>query len=205
MSNRTLVKMTAKEHHILFRTVTPTQKSLHNFKIPRDTIIGLKDNEEIIKRYCGSFAALRRDASARTLSIHFTWLSRFGCQIKGQEEIITLSYNKLLDFMERSAEPGGPKSWTALSLKSREKPKLEFCEKESLHTALENPIVRHKLVKFLRDNFYWEVPDKICFYNDHTPYSFIFRAFRNGELWLFGGLTLCKQENMNKAYYLIHT
>ena len=83
--------------------------------------------------------------------------------------------------------------------------KLEFCGKENLHAALENKTVRRKLVKFLRDNFWWKNASKICFYDDFLPYSFTFREFRNGKPEMCGGLILHGQENLDRAYYSIHT
>ena len=84
-------------------------------------------------------------------------------------------------------------------------PKLEFCGKENLHAALENKTVRRKLVKFLRDNFWWKSASKICFYDDFLSYSFTFREFRNGKPGMCGGLILHGQENLDRAYYSIHT
>ncbi len=205
MTDRILVKVTAEKHCILFRTVTSTEKSPHNFFIVRDTIRKLKDKGEITEHDCGSFAILRRDDTADLLSIHFTWLTGSGQRITGREETVTLSYERLLDFMERSSQADGPKEWSALSIESDRGPKLEFCAKKKLHAALENKTVRRKLVKFLRDNFRWKSASKICFYDDFVPYSFTFREFRNGQPGTCGGLILHGQENLDRAYYSIHT
>ena len=47
--------------------------------------------------------------------------------------------------------------------------------------------------------------DKIEFYDDYTPYSFIFREIRNGKPIVTGGLALHELEDIKKAHYSIHT
>lgn len=205
MTNRTLVKMTAMEHCILFRTITRAKKSPHTFYITRDAIAGLRDKGEITEHDGNSFAILRRNDAAGTMSIRFTWLSGGEGGLTGWEETVTLPYEKLLNFMERTAQTDGPKEWNTLSVKTSGQPKLEFCGKKNLHMVLGNPAVRRKLVKFLRDKFQWKGADKVCFYNDFVPYSFFFQEFCNGQPGMCGGLILHGQENMAEAYYSIHT
>ena len=205
MTGRTLVKITAMEHCILFRTVAHTQKSPRTFYIVREAITELRDKEEVTQCDGHSFATLRRNDAAGTMSIQFTWLSGSKRRVAGRMETVTIPYEKLLDFMERSAQPNGPKGWNVLSMETDRRPRLEFCGKENLHAVVANPTVRKKLVRFLRDNFHWKGVDKICFYNDFVEYSFFFREFSNGQPGMCGGLIFHMRENLDKAYYATHT
>lgn len=205
MNNRTMVKLSATEYCIGFRTVSFTGKSTHSFYILRRSIAELEKSDSIIAQDCGSFAELRRDKTAGTVHIQFTWLSGSDRQIKGRKEMVTLPYQKLRDFLEHSAQPDGPKACNVLSLEPIEKPCLVFCAQENLHAALGNPTVRRKLLRFLRNNFNWTGSEKVCFYNDVAPYSFFFREFRNGRPGMCGGLIFHGQKDLEKANYSIHT
>lgn len=206
MNNRILVKMTAENHCILFRTVTPTEKSPHAFYITRKTFAELKDRGEITGHDCGSFAILRWDDKTGTVIIHFTWLSCSGNdQVAGWEQTVKLPYEGLQNFMEKTAGKIGPPKWAALSVTSGKLPKLVFCGRENLHAVVGNKTVRRKLARFLRNNFRWQGADEIRFYNDFVPYSFFFQEFHGNQPGMCGGLILHGQENMEKAYYSIHT
>ena len=65
--------------------------------------------------------------------------------------------------------------------------------------------VRRKLIRFLRDNFQWGWSDEVRFYNDFLPYSFFFTEIRGGQQGICGGLILHGREDLNRAYYSIHT
>ena len=62
-----------------------------------------------------------------------------------------------------------------------------------------------KLVHFLRDEFRWSRSDRIEFYDDFVPHSFVFKEFRDGQPTMTGGLILHNQDDMQKASYSIHT
>lgn len=73
-----------------------------------------------------------------------------------------------------------------------------------------SPLPMHSLLRGLRArramaNFNWPRSDEVHLYNDFTPYSFFFREFAGGRACLCGGLILHGQEDMNKAYYGLHT
>lgn len=78
-------------------------------------------------------------------------------------------------------------------------------EQEDLHAVLENALVRRKLVRFLRDQFRWPYSERVEFYDDFMPYSFIFKEIRGGEPVMTGGLILHGQEDLEHAYYSMHT
>lgn len=206
MNNRVLLKAAASEHCISFRTVSRSRKSPKRFYVTRDEFARLEAQASITTHDGWSFAILRRDARADTLEIQFTWLNGGGDRLSGWEETVIVPYSQLAAFVRESAQEGGPREWKALSMDfSGRRPQLVFDAKKTLHAILNNGVVRRKLVRFLRDGFNWPRSEQIHFYNDFVPYSFFFREIQDGEAVMCGGLILHGQEDMNKAYYSVHT
>ena len=206
MNGRTLVKASASEHCICFRTVSRSRKSPKRFYVLRNEFAKLETQASVISHDAWSFAVLRRDAAEDTLEIQFTWLSGSDTHLHGWEETVTLPYSSLAFFVEESTLENGPQEWKALSIDtSRRRPKLVFDAKRTLHAILNNAVVRRKLFHFLRDNFKWPRSEQIRFFSDFVPYSFVFQEVCNGQPVMTGGLILHGQENMSKAYYSIHT
>lgn len=207
MNNRILVKVSAGENCIGFKTVSRRRKSGREFLVTRDELARLEDTPEIITRDLHSFAVLRRDIAAGTLRMNFTWLSG-GCSnvVSGWEESVTLPYDTLTAFVAASAQEGSPTNWSTLSICRTTRPKLVFHAQERLRECLANKAVRKKLSHALRDNFHYPNVDEICFYHDFTPYSFLFREIRNGRADVVGGLIFHNYDNdLKKAHYSIHT
>lgn len=145
MSNRTLVKVYAGENCIGFRTISRNRKSRQRYLVTRDEPARLEYEPQIITQDIHSFAVLRRDSDAGTLNINFSWLSgRSGGKLEGWEEMITLSYDALVDFVQASAQEDGQKEWKTLSIEKVTTPQIEFVDKERLHKCLENKVVRKK-------------------------------------------------------------
>lgn len=205
MTDRTLVKITKSPISLDFRTIRFGRKSSRQFNIFRDDILKLKNIHTVVVENCGDFAILRRDQCSRTISIQFTWLSSARGQVRGWEETVTLPYDSFLDFAERNKQSGGSEKWALLSLKTKNSPKLVFCEQKSLCAAIKNKTVRRKLFRFLRSNFRWQGTDEIRLYDDFVPYSFSFQEFVNGTPGICGRLILHGQDDLTKAYYSIHT
>ena len=206
MKNRVLLKATASENCISFRTVSRSRKSPKRFYITRDEFAMLEAQASITTHDGWSFAVLRRDTKADTLEIQFTWLSGGGDGLSGWEETVTVPYGRLAAFVRESAQEGGPKEWKVLSIDlSGRRPKLMFDAKKTLRAILNNGVVRRKLVRFLRDGFNWPRSEQIRLYSDFVPYSFFFREIQGGEAVMCGGLILHGQEDMSKAYYSVHT
>ena len=111
------------------------------------------------------------------------------------------------EFLETCRQPDGPKEFKAISLDpSRHCPGLVFDgNRANLRAAIDTPQVRRKLGKALAVNFNWPDADEIHLTDDFVPYSFFFREIRDGQARMCGGLILHSQEDMNKAYYGIHT
>lgn len=197
--------VTAGENGISLRTVNWLHKSTHGFYIMRQKLADLENMQEIIVHDINSFAVLRRDTHAGTVEIDFTWLNSNGCNVIGRLETVVLSYDKLATFLHDSAD-GGPAEWKALSPDNSGKyPQIVFKSRKNLHAALENCVVLHKLVRYLRDGFCWSRSEKIELFDDFLPYSFFFNEIRNGETFVSGGLILHRQENLEEAYYSVHT
>ena len=204
MDNRTLVKVSASENCIGFKTISRRKKSPRMFLVTRDMLARLEQESEIITQDIYSFAVLRLDAAARTLTINFSWLQRrYDCELTGWEETVILPYDKLMGFVEASTQEDGPKNWKVLSLQMSATPQIVFVDTEGLRRCLKNRTVRGKLARALRDNF--QGADRIEFYHDFEAYSFKFRSYRAGRSSYVGGLILHDQDDLKKAHYSVHT
>lgn len=205
-SRNTLVKAYAGEYGIDFRTINRNRKSPHRFYIPRDDLKELEHKPKIIVQDIRSFAVLRMNTYAGTLEIEFTWLNGDRNNISGFQQSVVVSYEKFMAFVHQSIVESGPKEWKTLSIdNSRKQPKLIFSSRKNLHEALQNATIRRKLTRFLRGGFQWPDADQIELQDDFLPYSFGFREIKNGEIALSGGLILHQQDDIEKAFYSIHT
>lgn len=207
MKNRNiLVKAYAEEYGIDFRTVSRHRKSPHRFYILRDKLAELECRPEIIVRDIRSYAVLCRNVHAGTLEIEFNWLDGDGYSISGCQETVALPYEKFAAFVHNSTLENGVAEWKVLSAEnSAKQPQIVFRSRKNLHEALQNDIIRRKLVRFLRDGFQWPDAERIELHDDFLPYSFGFHEIRNGKTALSGGLILHQQDDIKKSYYGIHT
>ena len=205
VNDRILVKVYADEYCIGFKTVSRKRKSKQRFLVTRDELARLAHEQSVITRDIHSFAILRRDTAAGTLSIDFSWLNG-GCggTLTGWEETVTLSYDALMAFVEASAQEGGPVTWKALSIQQTTTPQIVFVDQDGLRRCLENKTVRGKLARALRDNF--QGYERVVLYHDFQAYSFLFRSFQGDRPFITGGLIFHNYQNdLGKAYYSIHT
>lgn len=205
LNNRTLVKVSAGENCIGFKTISRRRKSGQTYLVARSELAHLKDNMEVVTNDIRSFATLRRNAAAGTLTIDFSWLhSKCGDELIGWNEMVTLPYDALMSFVEVSPQECGPKSWKVLSLQTAVTPRIVFVDTEGLRRCLENRTVRGKLARALRDNF--QGAERVEFYHDFEAYSFMFRSYRAGRLSITGALILHNyQGNLKTATYSAHT
>ena len=204
MENRTLVKISAGENCIGFKTISRRRKSPRTFLVTRDMLARLEQEPEIVTQDIHCFAALRLNTATRTLSINFCWLqSRRNNELDGWEETVPLPYDALMAFVKASAQEGGPKNWRVLSLQATMTPQIVFVDTEGLRKCLENRTVRGKLTRALRDNFHGA--DRVEFYHDFEAYSFMFQSYRAGRPSIVGGLILHGQGDLKKACYSVHT
>ena len=206
IKKNTLVKAYAEEYGIDIRTVSRSRKSPHRFYILRDALADLEHKPKIIVRDIRSFAVLCRNVCDGTLEIEFNWLNGNGYNLMGWEETVVIPYEEFAAFVHDSTVESGPSEWKTLSIdNSVRRPKLIFNSRRNLNAAIQNGIIRHKLVHFLRDGFCWPDAERIELHDDFIPYSFTFRQIKNGKTALSGGLILHLQDNIQKSYYSIHT
>lgn len=205
MSSRTMVKLIGCQYGIEFLTYS-REKESRSFYVRRDELAELSQRNEITVHDERSYATFRRDLYTGAVAVRFTWLSGCGNQLSGWEETLALPYAEIMDFAEASQKAGGPKHCRFLAMESKStQPQFVFCAAQRLHECLAVNDVRRKLIRFLRDNFRWPGSEQIRFYSDFVPYSFCFQEIREGRPCLSGGLILHRQENLDRAYYSIHT
>lgn len=205
MDERIMVKLTANEQFIEFQTILRNGSKSRNFYVSRDELLLLRTQNRLYARD-GSFAAFRTDRAADALHIDFYWLNyTTGDNFMGKLQTVTISLAEILEFARLSALAEGPQTWRTLSRKESAVPQLTFISSSSLKAVAGNKQVRKKLSKFLRDNFNWKNCSRILFYGDFAPYSFFFCEYRGEVPGICGGLILHGQENMEKAYYSVHT
>ncbi len=205
MSSRTMVKLLGTQHCVALRTISRNHKS-GSFCMFRSELMELETKDEVILCDGSSFAILRRNLCAATISIHISWLCNHSDTLTGRKETVVLPYGSFMAFAKAGLAEGHIANKSILSIEQgKPQPQMVFCDVERLHECLSRADVRRKLVRFLRDNFCWQGSEKICFYPDFVPYSFFFQEFRHGQPGLSGGLILHGQEDMSKAAYSIHT
>lgn len=206
MKDRTLVYMIFRTDCIALRTVSRLRKSPHRFYIPRSRLEELEHTPYMIAHDLNSFAVLRRDIYAGNIEIELTWLSGDGHAVSGYQETVILPYGQLAAYLDKSTSEDSPVVWKTLSIdNSHKQPQLVFKSSKNLHASLADNIVRHKLVRSLRDEFRWPQSERIEFYDDFLPYSFTFKEYQGGKSVMTGGLILHNQDDRKKARYSIHT
>lgn len=206
MTDRTMVKVSATENCLVFRTITKKRKSPRSFYVLRDDVKRLEQHGSVTANDIHCFAELRRDVAYDLVQIRFFWLRQMGAnRLEGHTEMERLPYGELMNYERVSRQNPGAAEWKVLSVDNVPMPRMVFRSTENLHAALSHRTVRRKLVRSLRDDFQWPWSEEIRFYNDSLPYSFFFREIRGGRPSICGGLILHGQENIDKAYYSIHT
>lgn len=201
MSNSTLVKLKLAGAELYLRTISRERKSPQNIMITTYSINSLCEPSQTarIERHEDSFVEMWKDSAYEMVHFRISWLNRDGSWITGWEQEINLPFSDLMQFIHGKMG----REWTVLSLKRPEYPKLVFCETDNLREAVNNLAVRRKLVRVLRDGFDFIRADKIMFYNEKAPYSFLFYLMNHEKDIGAATLTLEGQENMRRAQYTI--
>lgn len=208
MTNRIMLCAEAGENAVGIRTVSARMKSPHRFYIGYDEFDRLRQDGWAISSDIHSFVKLRLDQARDRIVFLFTWLAGRGPDhVEGTEQTVTLRWSEFEEFLQNSHRQDGSRTFRALSLDTgRDRPRLVFDgDRKNLKAAAGRRRIRHKLGKALARNFNWPDAEEVRLYNDFTPYSFFFREYRDGHPCLCGGLILHNQENMEKAYYGLHT
>lgn len=206
MDDSILIKVYAGDYCLGFRTVSRHRKSCQKLLIVREKVEALENQDTVIAHDLHSFAVLRRNVSAGTVTIDFSWLSGSSGHLTGWEQSVTLPYDALMEFARRSTEKDGPRMWNILSRQEKSQTKLVFYDQRRLRECLENRTVRKKFSRALRDSFRSPYVDQVIFGHDSEPFSFMFREVRNGRTGICGALILHNfQNDLKKAYYSVHT
>ena len=208
MNNRTMIKLSTSEDCVTLRTLSKDYHSPQGFVFTEKELLELEERRYMTVSDIRSFAkvSLRKSfEQAEVLEIEFTWLSDAGGgKVSGRTETVRLSYEKFKTSIKQSREDG--MQIKMLSLEESSRPKIEFQSRRNLKTVAETKALRKKLGKFLADHFLrWKGSRQITVYDDFEPYSFFFQEqtpYGNG---ICGGVILHGRENMEKAYYGIHT
>ena len=204
MSNRLMVRMTASDNWIIFKTISRENQSCQLY-VRRDELFALKYGKQVIVND-GSFAVFERIRRSNTVNIRFYWLrSHCDASLTGWQQDVTLPFEPFMAFLKRCTAEDGPKKMRLLSIETNFTPHLVFYSTRNLRAALSDKLVRRKLCKFLRDNFHWRDATEIQFYDDCIPCSFFFREVRQDQTGICGGLILHGQADLPHAYYYIHT
>lgn len=208
MNNRTMIKLSASEDCVTLRTFSKNYHSPQGFILTEKELLELEEKRYMTVSDNRSFAklALRKTMEqVEVLEIDFTWLSDTGGgKVTGRTEIIRLSYDKFKEYVRESRENSIQKRM--LSLEEHGRPKIEFQSRKNLKAVAETKALRKKLGKFMADHFLrWKGSRQITVYDDFEPYSFFFQEQTPYGTGMCGGVILHSRENLEKAYYGIHT
>ena len=119
-------------------------------------------------------------------------------------ETVRVPYEKFKEFVVESRENGTQKRM--LSLEEESRVKVTFQSGRNLKAVAETKALRKKLGKFMADHFQrWKGSRQITVYDDFEPYSFFFQEQTPYGAGMCGGVILHGRENLEKAYYGIHT
>lgn len=208
MNNRIMIKLSASEDCITLRTFTKDYHSPQGFILTQKEMMELEEKGHLTVSDIRSFAelALRKSIEQEEiLEIVFTWLSDAGGgKVSGMMETVRLPYEKFKEFVEESRENGTQKRM--LSIEERGRVKVTFQSRRNLRAVAETKALRKKLGKFMGNHFLrWKGSRQITVYDDFEPYSFFFQEQTPYGAGMCGGVILHGRENLEKAYYGIHT
>lgn len=208
MNNRIMIKLSASEDCITLRTFTKEYHSPQGFILTQKEMMELEEKGHLTVSDIRSFAELGLRKSIEQeeiLEIVFTWLSDAGGgKVSGMTETVRLPYEKFKELVEESRENGTQKRM--LSIEERGRVKVTFQSRRNLRAVAETKALRKKLGKFMGNHFLrWKGSRQITVYDDFEPYSFFFQEQTPYGAGMCGGVILHGRENLEKAYYGIHT
>ena len=171
---------------ISVKTCSRKSCSPQRFIILKKELQRLEEKKYLITKDIHSYAELRLcDAvgGVKMLELSFTWLKDAGRdRVSGYTERVRLPYEPFRSYA-----------------------KIEFHSRKNLKAVVENPILRHKLGKFLDQHFNWYNYERIVLTDDYLPYSFFFEGYMVQGTKTCGGVILHGEEDIQTAKYGIHT
>lgn len=208
MDKRTMVKIcVSSDCTISLRTISRGFKSPHRFVLLKSELQKLEQERWLMSADIHSFAKLRLSKSTdglEIIEINFAWLQSDGWgNLSGRTETVQLPYAPFHEFAADRMDEG--KEWSALSILSQNSPRLEFHSSRNLHAVATNPLLRSKLGRFFAREMHWIDYQRIVLSDDFLPYSFFFTGYTHDRPGLCGGVILHGQDNLQKAYYGLHT
>ena len=208
MNNRTMATVYVNQDSISVKTCSRKGCSPQRFIILKKELQRLEEKKYLITKDIHSYAELRLcDAvgGAKVLELSFTWLKDAGRDnVSGYTERVRLPYEPFRSYAAGEEEVADGTRWRLLSIPEQNRPKLEFHSRKNLKAVVGNPILRHKLGKFLDQHFNWYNYERIVL-TDYLPYSFFFEGYMVQGAKTCGGVILHGEENIQTAKYGIHT
>lgn len=207
MNHPVLVKLRGDAEYIVLRTVAHGDNGRRSsFYITTGKLMRLEWETEIVVKDSSDFAVFRRDPEGNTVTISLYRVRECGDQsLIGWKQQFRLPYSKLYGFLESCADNRMTRETRMLSLPAPRGPRIVFEDTGNLHKAVSNKRIRKKLSKFLRSAFPWSGATEIRMYDDFIPYSFYFRELRGDTVGIQGGVILHGLNDLQTAYYSIHT
>lgn len=184
MNNRTMAIVYVDRDSISLKTRSRNGCSPQHFIILKKELQRLEEEKYLITKDIHSYAELRLCDAVGGVKVPY---EPFRSYAAGKEEVVDGT------------------RWRLLSIPEPSRPKLEFHSRKNLKAVVENPILRHKLGKFLDQHFNWYNYEHIVLTDDYLPYSFFFEGYTVQGTKTCGGVILHGGENIQTAKYGIHT
>lgn len=204
MKNRTKISIRACENGIYLRTFSRALPYLKNFYILRKDMQRLISEKTLIVKDVYSFAELRCQENVnhnRTVNIRFLWMKNsIDGKVTGYDETICLPEDVL---QQALLKPEYERD--LLSISQTSSIKIEFQSRKNLKKVISQPKIRRKFIKTLSKKLNWKNYERMVLFDDFLPYSFVFDGYTPCGPGLSGGIILHGQEDLNTAYYNIHT
>lgn len=205
---RTMVKISADGDFVSLRTYSRKYGRSGQFVLWRKELDDLSTKGKVLSVDGYSYVRMylhKSHESEDILEVEITWLNSSGNELIGRLERVSLTYQDFLYCIDESIHENG-KIYCRLSLPECRKPVIEFDSSRNLGKIARIKRLRRKLGKFLDCHFQWPDAVKIRIVDDScVPYSFFFREERIGGTGICGGIILHGLEDIQKAYYGMHT
>lgn len=207
-NERIMVKIEGGNTGVSIRTFSRSFHAPHSFYLRWKDLEKLKKEKYVIAKDILTFAELRYfenmdegQGHKIRIDIVFWWISSISDdKYEVHREKVCIPYEA---FESMEDQPGLEKK--VLSDSMRRTLRFEFKSRKNLKEVISRPKLKHKFVKLLETGMCWKNYERIVLYDDFVPYSFLFIGYTPYGLGLCGGIILHGQENMQTAYYKIHT
>lgn len=203
MRSRILFKAAAAERYIDFRLISRTCREHRHICVPRSSIVRLIQEDMVLDNRIHTLIALVKLERLDALNIIIYWPDAHGRPSEAGCDSIYIPYRSFMDFYGKSMQPDGPLVWRALDMDYFRQSRFVFEDREGLRQCLDNRLVRRKLIRYLRDNFYGGIgmsEYEIHFRRHPRPYSFTIQAVSAFPTYV-QELVLENPQNMAAARY----